>query len=154
MSRMLWSQTFVGSFLRWRSRHRWLRIDVIPDAAILWRAIKPDLIHKKTGEIKPSYFRDNRGGYSCDLAAFSTPEKSRRGYARPSAWDGDTAGLVQFSAGDVRGCASSAAQLDVEHAPLDTPRIHNYSHAQFTRILSATEEAAMVKHATLLIKPK
>lgn len=154
MSKRLWSRTFVGYFLRWRYRCRWLTIDAIPDSALLWRAIKSDLINKKTGEIKRAYFRDNRGGYSCDIALFSTPERSRRGYATPAAWDGDAAGLVQFSAGQVRGCAPSNSGLDVRHAPVATETLRNYSHAEFTRILSAEEEDAMVKKATLLIKPK
>lgn len=156
MARMLWSPTFAGSWLRRRFAKRWRSIDKIPDHAILWRAIRPDSVYKKDGSIKPSFFRDRRGHYSCDIAAFSTREKSRRGYANPPAWNPDEAGLVEFSAGDVRNCREAGgADLDVSHAPVRTDRIVNYSHAQFSRELTAREEETMAKErARLVIKPR
>ncbi|MDQ3280220.1 MAG: hypothetical protein M3Q69_02275 [Acidobacteriota bacterium] len=153
-TRILWSRTFVGSWLRGRFAARWRRIDHIPDRALLWRAIKPDSVYKKDGSIKPSFFRDRRGHYSCDIAAFSTPEQSRRGYADPPAWNPDEAGLVEFTAGDVRHCSSNGGP-DVEHAPVQTQRVVNYSHAQFSRELSSAEEEMMAKErARIVIKPR
>lgn len=88
------------------------------------------------------------------MAAFSTPERSRRGYADPPAWNPDEAGLVEFSAGDVRHCSASGGP-DVEHAPVRTERVVNYSHAQFTRELTGAEEATMAKErARIIIKPR
>jgi len=120
----------------------------IPDEASLWRAIQPAQINRH-GEIKPSYFRDNRGGYSCDIAAFSSREKSRLGYTTPAVWS-DEAGLVEFKAGDVRSVGA-----DVEHKPLRDPPTVNYSHAQFTQRLSADGESTMAtKKAVVVIPPK
>lgn len=150
---MLWSPTFVGSWLRRRFAAQWRRIDHIPDPAVLWRAIRPDFVYKKDGSIKPSFFRDRRGHYSCDLAAFSTPEQSRRGYANPPAWNPEEAGLVEFSAGDVRSCSTSDGP-DVNHAPVRSERVVNYSHAQFSRELTSNEEEIMAKRARIVIKPR
>jgi hypothetical protein len=120
----------------------------------LWPAIRPESIYKKDGSIKPSFFRDRRGHYSCDIAAFSTPERSRRGYANPPAWDPDEAGLVEFSAGDVRNCSATGG-ADVSHAPERSERVVNYSHAQFSRELTGDEEETMAKHrARILIEPR
>jgi hypothetical protein len=145
---MLWSLTFVGSWLRRRYAASWRQIRHIPDAAVLWRAIKPDQVYRD-GKIKPAFFRDRRGGYSCDLAAFSTREKSRRGYAHPPAWNPEEAGLVEFKAADVR-----RAHTDVIHAPIRNERTTNYSHAQFTRELSGDEERAMAAAAMVVIAPR
>jgi hypothetical protein len=146
---MLWSRNFAGSWLRRRYAKAWTTLDHIPDREPLWRAIPPDNVYKKGGGIKPSFFRDHRGGYSCDIAAFSTAEKSRRGYMSPPAWNPDDAGLVEFTAGHVRDVT-----CDVRHAPLNTPAIVNYSHAEFTRELTATEEDAMSKLARIVIRAK
>jgi hypothetical protein len=145
---MLWSPTFVGSWLRWRYAVSWRPIEHIPDAAALWRAIRPEQVDRH-GEIKPSFFRDRRGGYSCDLAAFSTREKSRRGYRQPPAWNPDEAGLVEFKAADVRHI-----DADVIHAPVRDELTVNYSHAQFTRQLTGEEEVAMARAAEVVIAPK
>jgi hypothetical protein len=115
----------------------------------LWRAIHPDNIYKKDGSIKPSFFRDRRRGYSCDIAAFSSREQSRRGYASPPAWNADEAGLVEFTVSDVR-----KATCDVAHMPLNDDRVVNYSHAQFTRELSAAEEGFMARAARIVIFPR
>jgi hypothetical protein len=145
---MLWSATFVGSWLRWRYAASWRRIEHIPDSAILWRAIKPEQIDRQ-GSIKPAFFRDRRGNYSCDLAAFSSREKSRRGYAQPPAWNPEEAGLVEFKVADVRH-----ANTDVIHAPIKDERTTNYSHAQFTRQLSGEEERAMAGCAIVVVPPR
>jgi hypothetical protein len=151
---MLWSRTFVGSWLRRRFAAQWRSIDFIPDRAVLWRAIRPESVYKKDGSIKPAFFRDRRGHYSCDLAAFSTPEQSRRGYANPPAWNPDEAGLVEFSTGCVRNCSTSGGP-DVNHAPVRSARIVNYSHAQFSRELTGAEEETMAKQkARIVIKPR
>jgi hypothetical protein len=153
---MLWSRTFVGSWLRRRFAARWRQIEVIPDRAILWRAIRSDSIYKKDGSIKPSFFRDHRGHYSCDIAAFSTREQSRRGYANPPAWNPDEAGLVEFSAVDVRSCSKTAGPgPNVNHVPVRDERIVNYSHAQFSRELTGGEEETMAKEkAQIIVQPK
>jgi hypothetical protein len=154
LTRILWSRTFVGSWLRRRFAAQWRPIDHIPDCAVLWRAIKPDLVYKKDGSIKPAFFRDRRGNYSCDLAAFSTPEQSRRGYADPPAWNPDEAGLVAFTAGHVRTCSTSGGP-DVSHAPERSARVVNYSHAQFSRELTGEEEKTMAENrARIVIKPR
>jgi len=151
---MLWSKTFVGSWLRRRFVAQWCSIHYIPDRAVLWRAIRPDSVYKKDGSIKPAFFRDRRGRhYSCDIAAFSTREQSRRGYADPPAWNRDEAGLVEFSTGDVRNCSTTGGP-DVNHAPVRNARVVNYSHAQFSRELTGEEEEAMAKqNARIVIKP-
>jgi hypothetical protein len=146
---MLWSRTFAGSWLRRRRAKAWATLDHIPDREPLWRAILPESVYKKDGTIKPAFFRDRRGGYSCDIAAFSTPEESRRGYKSPPAWNPDDAGLVEFTASNVRSIT-----CDVRHAPLNTAEIVNYSHAEFTRQLTATEENAMSKLAHVVIPAK
>jgi hypothetical protein len=152
---MLWSATFVGSWLRRRFARQWRSIEHIPDRALLWRAIRPDSVYKKDGSIKPSFFRDRRGHYSCDIAVLSTPEQSRRGYADPPAWNPDDAGLVEFSASDVRNCGGTAgAPADVNHAPVRNERIVNYSHAQFSRELTAAEEEAMTTRGRIVITPR
>jgi hypothetical protein len=145
---MLWSATFVGSWLRRRYEASWRLIRHIPDSATLWRAIRPDQIYRD-GKIKPSFFRDRRGNYSCDLALFSTREKSRRGYAHPPAWSPDEAGLVEFTAADVR-----KANTDVVHTPIRNERATNYSHAQFSSELSGEEERAMAADAIVVIPPR
>lgn len=151
---MLWSRTFVGSWLRRRFAEQWRTIDHIPDHALLWRAVRADSVYKKDGSIKPSFFRDRRGHYSCDIAAFSTREQSRRGYAKPPAWNPDEAGLVEFSAADVRNCSRTGGP-DVNHAPERSARIVNYSHAQFSRELTGEEEEMMAKQkARIVIKPR
>lgn len=154
LTRILWSRTFAGSWLRRRFAAQWRPIEHIPDRAVLWRAIRPDSVYKKDGSIKPAFFRDRRGHYSCDLAAFSTPEQSRRGYAEPPAWNPEEAGLVEFSAGNVRHCSSSGGP-DVEHAPERSERVVNYSHAQFSRELKSDEEETMAqKRARIVIPPQ
>lgn len=145
---MLWSPTFVGSWLRWRYASSWRLIKRIPDPVALWRAIKPAQVDRH-GDIKPAFFRDRRGGYSCDIGAFSTREQSRRGYADPPAWNPDEAGLVEFLAGDVRH-----VNTDVTHAPIRDERVVNYSHAQFSRQLSGEEEVALANVAKVLIAPR
>lgn len=146
---MLWSRTFVGSWLRRRCAAAWTTLDHIPNREPLWRAILPDNVYKKGGGIKPSFFRDRRGGYSCDIAVFSTTEKSRRGYRTPPAWNPDDAGLVEFKAAHVRDLT-----CDVRHVPLNMAAVVNYSHAEFTRELTATEEDGMSKVARIVIPAK
>lgn len=155
MSRRFWSPTFVGFFLRWRHKYLWRKIDVIPDGVTLWRAIPPSQV-KRDGKIKASFFRDNRpgSGLSCDIAAFSSKEASRRGYATPPAWDEALAGLVEFEAGQVRQCSHCPPDADVVHNPLDTASIKNYGHAVFTKKLCADEEKTMVETTRLIVKPK
>lgn len=151
---MLWSRTFVGYFLRWRLRKRWIKIPWLPDELVLWRSIQPDYIYRKDGKIKPSYFRDNRGGLSCDIALLSDAESSRRGYANPPAWDQSKAGLAEFTVRSVRTCAPAGGGADVEHHPENTPRLVNYAHAQFTRPLTSDEERSMAKRALVRMSPK
>jgi hypothetical protein len=145
---MLWRPTFVGSCLRWCYAKTWKTIAIIPDHATLWRAIKPDFIYKKTGKIKPTYFRDKRGGFSCDIALFSSREKSRIGYRHPPAWP-PGAGLVEFKAYSVRN-----AGCDIVHVPLRDSMTLNYSHAQFTAVLSDDGVNSMISDTSVVIAPK
>ena len=92
----------------------------------------------KNGIPKPSFFRD-RNGLSCDLARFSTPERSRRGYA-DAPWP-EEAGLVEFRARDVRD-----ARSDVQHTPLKKPNwpFRNYAHC----ILNPNPPTEGIDHLT------
>lgn len=143
MEKALWRGGFVGWFASVLLRHRRWRIRYLPDKELLWRALyDPDHVYED-GTIRPTFFRDNRGGYSCDLARLSTEEQSRCGYA-PSGWP-KGAGLVAFRVGHVRESGS-----DVEHVPILRPPedFENYSHCQFTAQLSRPDgELAMVERA-------
>jgi hypothetical protein len=111
----------------------------------LWRAIyKKDQLYEHGG-IKPVFFRD-KNGLSCDLARFSSMEQSRRGY-KPPPWP-DAAGLVEFSACDVR-----MANSDIEHKPLSGEH-PNYSHSQLTTLLSKPEQELMCTVAKFRVKPQ
>lgn len=152
-TRLLWWPTFVGSWVRRGYERGWRVIDHVPDRARLWRAIVHAAIYKD-GTIKPSFFRDNRGGLSCDIALLSSAEKSRHGYRQPPAWDPEKAGLVEFCAADVRACRDGSEGADVNHRPERKPGLLNYSHAQFSRKLSATEEHLMADAARVTFRPK
>ncbi|OGQ77412.1 MAG: hypothetical protein A2289_25255 [Deltaproteobacteria bacterium RIFOXYA12_FULL_58_15] len=99
---------------------------------------------KPNGEIKISFFRDNRHGTSCDLARFSTREKSRRGHSQASRRGAD-AGLVEFSAADVRSVGS-----DVHHRPHRDQVESNYAHAEL-EIGSSGAHSIATENARLLI---
>jgi hypothetical protein len=124
-------------------RLTWQRIQLLPDNERLWRAVRQRDQVYATGELKPSFFRDE-SGLSCDLARFSTPEASRRGHAeQPYPLE---AGLVEFKVLDVRAVGS-----DVEHVPLQiSPR--NYAHSQFTSIIERPDgEEQLVAAASFRI---
>lgn len=116
-----------------------MKIQVVPDTEKLWRAInKPEQVYKDTGRPKPAFFRD-KTGLSCDLARFSTPERSRIGHGeKPYPAE---SGLVEFETQMVR-----TAGADVRHAPVKEPR-RNYAHAQIESLLSAAGQEAMSKLA-------
>lgn len=121
-----------------------MQLPHLPDEERLWRAVhKPEQLYKD-GSVKPSFFRDNRGGLSCDLARFSSQERSRLGYATPR-WPVES-GLVEFSPRNVRSVGS-----DVEHRP--DRRLRNYAHSQFTTKLSNVQEQQLVKLSRIAVAP-
>ncbi len=99
----------------------------------------------ENGKIKPSFFRD-RSGLSCDIARFSTVEKSRRGYVPPP-WP-DAAGLVGIKVSHARQAGS-----DVLHKPLPG-KYPNYSHSQFAAHLTTDQAALLCKVAEFRVKPR
>jgi hypothetical protein len=120
----------------------WIRIQLIPDEERLWRALhQRDQVYAN-GEIKPAFFRDIHG-LSCDLARFSTPERSRRGYGQQAFPQG--AGLVEFRARHVR-----AAGSDVRHEPKKEPP-PNYAHSQFTVCLERAGQDLLKREAQFRI---
>ena len=107
-------------------------------------------MHKKdqlyeNGDIKPAFFRD-KTGLSCDLARFSTVERSRRGY-NPPPWP-DAAGLVE-----IRVTHARAAGSDVRHKPI-SGRYPNYSHSQFTEYLTPAQAKEICRQANFPVKPR
>jgi len=124
----------------------WIKIRHVPDQERLWRAVnKPDQVYKKTGSPKPSFFRD-KTGLSCNLARFSTLERSRVGYG-DKAYPPES-GLVEFTAALVRSAGS-----DVAHKPVRVPR-RNYAHAQLPPGLSGPGEDLLAKQAHVRIAPR
>lgn len=107
-------------------------------------------MHKKdqlyeNGDIKPSFFRD-KNGLSCDLARFSTVERSRRGYNAPP-WP-DAAGLVE-----IRVMHARKAGSDVGHKPI-SGECPNYSHSQFTEYLTTPQAKEIGGQAKFQVKPQ
>jgi len=139
LEQKLWKGGFSGWFASVLLRLRFWQISYLPDEEILWRALfKRDQVYAD-GSIKPSFFRDRRGGLSCDLARLSSAERSRRGYTEPP-WP-DEAGLVAFRVGHVRAAGSNVA-----HKPLRRPH-PNYSHCEFEDQLSGPGEGVLAGHA-------
>jgi len=139
----LWMSGLVGFAVRWIFRLTWRRIEFIPPGEKLWRALhKVDQVYReprRAGRPKPSFFRD-KWGLSCDLARFSTAERSRIGHAeKPHPAE---AGLVEFSVGNVREIGS-----DVRHEPVRKPR-RNYAHAQFTSTPSTPARSKLADKST------
>lgn len=143
----LWKSGFLGSVIRALFRAAWARIRFVPDAEKLWRALhKPDQLYKETGRPKPSFFRDVNG-LSCDLARFSSPQRSCAGHG-PKPYPAK-AGLVEFSVERVRAVGS-----DVGHRPVKPPltRHRNYGHAQFTSVPDGPGQSSLAKSATFRIR--
>src|SRR5213594_140312 len=99
----LWRPGFLGLISRALFRMAWIRIQLIPGEERLWRALHKREQVYADGTIKPAFFRDV-SGLSCDLARFSTPERSRRGHGRQP-YPQET-GLVEFRARHVRAAGS------------------------------------------------
>jgi hypothetical protein len=139
----LWKTGFLGYIVRLLFRMAWININHIPSEEKLWRAVnKPDQVYKDTGRPKPSFFRD-RSGLSCDLARFSTPEKSRVGHGtKPYPPD---SGLVEFTVSTVRALGS-----DVVHKPVRDPK-PSYAHAQLTTVLIGDPAEDLAKAVTYRI---
>jgi hypothetical protein len=135
MTNLLWSPNAIGFLIRVLFSVANKKIAFIPNNQKLWRAIcKPEQMKK--GKIKPSFFRDKRG-MSCDLAIFSSIEKSRRGCLLPP-WP-ENSGLIEFSVNTIRLLHS-----DISHHPLkrnkNNPRRRkNYAHCQLTTELGKDE---------------
>lgn len=144
MARLLWSKGWRGWLARKLYRLFWRRIRYIPRDEKLWRAVyKKDQVYED-GQLKPAFFRD-RSGLSCDLARFSTVERSRRGYSLQ--WP-EEAGLVEFSVGLVRDNGS-----DVEHAPVRQPH-QNYAHCLFTELLHHPDTDNLAEAASWVVKQR
>jgi hypothetical protein len=134
----LWSPTLRGWLARLLFRLAWKSIQApIPGDELLWRSVwRPDDQLKEDGTLKHGFFRD-KDGVSCDLARFSTVERSRRGYGMPPPWPHES-GLTEFDANLVRENGS-----DVRHDP-DT-ETNNYAHAKFTATLTTGQAKALAK---------
>jgi hypothetical protein len=114
---------------------------------LLWRAVYNDF-QMRDGQLKPGFFRDKRG-LSCDLARFSTREKSRLGRGL---WP-TTAGLVEISAGLVRGVTQIKTHSDVLHDPVTEPK-KNYAHSVvLPGNLNGKETDELVAKANIIIQP-
>jgi len=142
LERTLWQCGFLGFIVRFLFKALWLTIRLIPDEERLWRAVrKPDQVYKD-GRLKPSFFRD-KSGLSCDLARFSTPEKSRMGHGlNPYPPE---SGLVEIRVLNVRAVGS-----DVAHRPITTPR-RNYAHTEFTSVPDSKGLDSLVQASTFRI---
>ena len=140
----LWKSGLAGCIIRALYRVAWIRIRFVPGEERLWRALnRSEQVYAKTGQPKPSFFRD-KNGLSCDLARFSTPERSRLGHgATPYPSE---SGLVEVNARLVRDAGS-----DVRHAPVKVPR-RNYAHAQLTSALSSIGADLLAKNARYRIR--
>lgn len=142
----LWRGGWIGWLASLGLRLRWWKISYIPGPEVHWRALfKRDQVYAD-GSIKPSFFRDRRGGLSCDLARLSTTKRSRRGYVPPP-WP-EESGLVAFRAHDVRDSGS-----DVDHFPLKEPA-ENYSHCQFTQQLTKKGEVHLADAARFAVEQR
>jgi hypothetical protein len=145
--KLLWRADFLGWCARAVFRITWRTITHIPPPEKLWRSIhRKDQVYANGG-LKPAFFRDNRGGLSCDLARVSTIERSRRGYGVPPQWP-EEAGLAEFRVQDVWDNGS-----DVAHRPTKAP-FRNYSHCQLTAPLGSRGEVCMSKTATIVVRPR
>ena len=145
MRKWLWRDGWIGWLVRKIYSTRWKIIEHIPDDEKLWRAVhKKDQLYEN-GDIKPAFFRD-KTGLSCDLARFSTVERSRRGY-NPPPWP-DAAGLVE-----IRVTHARAAGSDVRHKPI-SGRYPNYSHSQFTEYLTPAQAKEICRQANFPVKPR
>jgi hypothetical protein len=148
--RYLWTDGLRGYLSRVFHERSWLAIEKIPGDERLWRSVyRPEQV-KPDGTLKPSFFK-NKNGTSCDLARFSTMEKSRRGYGVPPQWP-EEAGLVEFTVSMVRN-----VDADVLHAPTKVPFV-NYSHAD-AQIYTTGQAKRLVEQSPRVlvasrIKPK
>ena len=141
----LWRDGWIGWLVREIYRKKWKIIDHIPDDEKLWRAIYKKEQLYNDGNIKPAFFRD-RSGLSCDLARFSSIEKSRLGYIPPPRPSGT--GLVEIGVSHAR-----AAGTDVYHKPIMVPA-PNYSHCQFSRHLDTVQAQLICAAAEFRVKPE
>ena len=138
--KVLWQKNLPGYLLRVFFSAANFKITHIPDNATLWRAVcRPEQI--KNGKLKRGFFRDKRG-LSCDLAIFSTIEKSRRGNLLPPWPEGS--GLVEFEVATIR---SENVQSDVHHDPkkkVKRKNRKNYAHSILLPELSSPAEKWML----------
>lgn len=145
MDPLLWLPTWRGSLARFLYRSAWRIIESrIPDDERIWRSVS-ELQVADDGTLTSGYFRGQE--VSCDLARFSTPERSRRGYGEPP-WS-DQSGLVEITTRLVRDHGT-----DVKHAPSLSPR--NYSHSLFTSKLTTgqAKRLATVASTNFKVKPQ
>ena len=144
MEKLLWLKNSIGLLARRVARAFWYTVSFLPDEEKLWRSVYlPRDQLKKTGEVKRAFFRD-KTGLSCDIARFSTAERSRRGHADPLAWPAES-GLLEFSVASVRKVGS-----DVCHVPVRNPPT-NYAHCEFSVWLTTDQAEDLVELAEMCI---
>lgn len=119
---------------------------------MLWRAVYRKDSLKSDGTLKPAFFRDKRG-LSCDLARFSTVERSRLGMVVPPVWP-STSGLARFAVRDVRRAGTTVSHVPVRAsttvvAEQTRPVRANYAHCQFVDELT-TATAKQLAQETLV----
>ncbi len=143
LKNFLWTIGLRGSLVRACFRLTRRRIEAIPDGQVLWRVVyRVNQISPRTGEPKPSFFRDI-SGLSCDLAILTTQRRVQRG--RPSG-----AGIRQFTAGNVR--TASDRTSDVVHTPVRVPH-PNYAHCEVHPALSGSRQKKMVDLSSYRVEP-
>jgi len=146
MRKIVWTNTFWGFCIRIIYRIFWIKIKYIPNDEILWRAVYNEKQVKKDGTLKPAFFRD-KNGLSCDLARFSTIEKSRMGHKKPPRW-GLHSGLVELDVSTLREIGA-----DVQHKPIKKKRENNYAHCQFSSFLATDLARKLIDNSRIIIKP-
>lgn len=128
----LWQDDQKGIAARKCFSETWTKISKLPREAWLWRAVSPknrvknNWIYQDGGKWKFSSaaFAQSTGA-SCDLAIFSSEEKSRRGWNSHEPRPRGTF-LLKFQ---VLAVKKIDASFDVVHDPINTDPIVNYSHS-------------------------
>ncbi|MFK7823743.1 MAG: hypothetical protein AB8G05_06290 [Oligoflexales bacterium] len=133
----------------------WIDLGTISLEQKLYRSIS-DMAQYKSEEknVTASFFVD-KNGLSCDLAIFSSPEKSRRGYIDPQF--SSNSGLIEFSTKMIE--EASKGEVTIRHDPLKRTSLSgrtqepNYGHCIFTSKLTRGQSNNVRKLALILIEP-
>lgn len=146
---LIWQIGSVGSIVRTLLEFFSVRIQSIPSEQKLWRAVYKKEQLKRNGKPTAAFFRD-RNGLSCDLAIFTTTERSRRGIKRPP-WPEGT-GLVEFSVALVR---DPPIESDVRHHPLKKSKSQrkNYAHCRLSTHLDADQGRHLAETSKIIVVP-